>query len=353
MSVVGDRATVSTVTPMYNEEECVEEFVRRADLALQSLGRSYEIIVVSDGSKDSTESKLRQLAERYPALRAFCLARNMGQCAAIDAGIQQSRGKWVVVLDGDLQNRPEDIPTLIAHAEQGNDLVSGRRCGRPESTLFRMVPSRMANWLLRRVTGCPVRDMGGFKCLRGDLARSLRLRAGQHRLLPAMVWLRGGRVLEVDVNAAPRFGGKSHYGLNRTLDVLIDIVMLWFQSSFKSRPMYLFGRIALVLLAIDAIIMPVLLYQRLVHGIDMGTRPPFLIAVMLFLAALFVLASGFVLELLSDAYNASVQARGWIIRESIEGRRDESHQETTDREGPLAAHTPSAPLITAPRSPAS
>lgn len=303
---------------MHDEEACVEEFVRRTDAVLRTLGCAYEIIVVSDGSTDATESKLRQLVTHYPSVRAICLARNMGQCAAIDAGIQHSSGQWVVILDGDLQNRPEDIPMLLATAERGFDLVSGRRCGRGESAVLRRTPSRVANWLLRRVTGCPVKDMGGFKCLRGTLARSLRLRAGHHRLLPALVWQRGGSVTEIDVEAAPRFGGHSHYGLSRTLDVLIDIVMLWFHSSFKSRPMYLFGRIALVLLAIDAIIVPVLLYQRIAHGVDLGTRPPFMVAIMLFLAALLVLASGMMLELASDALNAAVGARGWMVRERIE-----------------------------------
>lgn len=351
---------MSTVTPMHNEEACVAEFVRRTDAVLSQIGCTYEIIVVDDGSTDATETCLRELALRYPSLRAIVLARNMGQCSALDAGIQHSRGERVVVLDGDLQNRPEDIPALLETAERGFDLVSALRLGRAESKMMRRVPSGIANWLLRRVTGCPVRDMGGFKCMHGDLARSLRLRAGQHRLLPALVWQRGGRVTEIPVHAAPRFAGKSHYGLNRTLDVLIDIVMLWFQSSFKSRPIYLFGRIALVLLAIDAIIMPILLYQRLVLGVDLGTRPPFLIAIMLFLSALFVLASGLVLELVSDTLSAANGSRGWVVREQISGVASSSDlHERASNPAPgarpsstwaSAAPAPTVP-ITSPRSP--
>jgi len=317
-----ERVTVSTVTPMHNEEECVAEFVRRTDAVLSRLGSSYEILVVSDGSTDRTESLLRALAQRTPALRVLCLARNMGQCAAIDAGIQHSRGDQVVILDGDLQNRPEDIPLLLEEARRGFDLVSGLRRGREESVFLRRVPSLVANWLLRRVTGCPVRDMGGFKCIRGDLARSLRLRAGQHRLLPALVWQRGGSVTEIDVEAAPRHGGRSHYGLSRTLDVLLDIVMLWFQSSFRSRPIYLFGRISIGITVVASIMLSVLLWQKFVDGVSMGTRPPFLISIMLYLASLFVLASGFVLELLSDALSAATRVRPWIVRERLGGPAD-------------------------------
>jgi len=324
MSPHADRVAISTVTPMHDEEACVEEFVHRVDAALRDLGRPYEIIVVSDGSTDRTEALLETLSTSTSALRAICLSRNMGQCSAIDAGIQESRGDLVVVLDGDLQHLPEEIPLLVRKADEGFDLVSGSRGQRVESLVLRRIPSRIANWLLRSVSGCPVRDMGGFKCLRGDLARSLRLRAGQHRLLPALIWQRGGSVGEVIVSAPPRFAGRSHYGLSRSLDVLLDIVMLWFQNSFKSRPLYLFGRIALVLLAIDAIIMPVLLWQKFVHDVPMGTRPPFLIAIMVFLSALFVLSSGFVLELLSDALNATSGVRPWVVRRRIGRGLDES-----------------------------
>lgn len=359
-----ERVSISTVTPMFDEEACVEEFVRRTDAVLSRLGRTYEIVVVSDGSTDRTESLLRELSLRYPALVGVCLARNLGQCSAIDAGIQHSRGDRVVILDGDLQNRPEDIPALVELADRGHDLVSGSRQNRGESLILRRIPSRIANWLLRRVTGCPVRDMGGFKCLRGDLARSLRLRAGQHRLLPALVWQRGGKVIEIEVEAAPRFGGRSHYGLSRTLDVLFDIVMLGFQSSFKSRPIYLFGRIALALLAIDAIIMPWLLWEKFFRNVPMGTRPPFLIAIMLFLAALFVLASGFVLELVSDTLSAASGVRPWIVRETIGAGAHArgadapssraAHDDSADPRERLAPRTGAAPgAVTSRRSPAS
>ena len=308
---------ISVVTPMHNEEACVEEFVRRTDAALGAMGRSYEIIVVSDGSTDRTEEIVRKLHEQHPALRGVFLARNGGQCTALYAGIQESRGDVVVVMDGDLQHLPEEIHLLVERMDDGTALVSGSRTGRTESLVLRRLPSRLANAMLRRVSGCPIRDMGGFKAIRGDVARALRLRPGHHRLLPALVWMRGGSVAEVFVSAPPRFAGQSHYGLGRSMDVLFDVVMLWFQGATRSRPMYLFGRVGLAVLALDALAGAWLLWEKLYRGEPLTERPMFFVVVMLFLAALFMLAMGFVLELLSDAVNGIGNGRPYVVRERL------------------------------------
>ena len=308
---------ISVVTPMHNEEACVEEFVRRTDAALGAMGRSYEIIVVSDGSTDRTEEMVRKLHEQHPALRGVFLARNGGQCTALYAGIQESRGDVVVVMDGDLQHLPEEIHLLVERMDDGTALVSGSRTGRTESLVLRRLPSRLANAMLRRVSGCPIRDMGGFKAIRGDVARALRLRPGHHRLLPALVWMRGGSVAEVFVSAPPRFAGQSHYGLGRSMDVLFDVVMLWFQGATRSRPMYLFGRVGLAVLALDALAGAWLLWEKLYRGEPLTERPMFFVVVMLFLAALFMLAMGFVLELLSDAVNGIGNGRPYVVRERL------------------------------------
>jgi glycosyltransferase involved in cell wall biosynthesis len=302
---------------MHNEEACVEEFVRRTDAALGALGRSYEIIVVSDGSTDRTEELVRKLRGPHPSLRGVFLARNGGQCTALYAGIQESRGDVVVVMDGDLQHLPEEIHLLVERMDDGTALVSGSRTGRTESLVLRRLPSRLANAMLRRVSGCPIRDMGGFKAIRGDVARALRLRPGHHRLLPALVWIRGGSVAEVFVSAPPRFAGQSHYGLGRSMDVLFDVIMLWFQGATRSRPMYLFGRVGLAVLALDALAGAWLLWEKLYRGEPLTERPMFFVVIMLFLASLFMLAMGFVLELLSDAVNGIGNSRPYVVRERL------------------------------------
>jgi len=311
---------ISVVAPVYNEELCIEEFMRRTDAALRATGLTHEIVIVSDGSTDATDRLLREGAARYPALRAVLLARNIGQCGALYAGIQHACGRVIVVTDGDLQHKPEDIIVLYTKLQEGFTLVSGNRAGRKESLLTKRIPSRIANWLLRQVTGCEIRDMGGFKALDGDMARSLRLRPGHHRLLPALVHMRGGSTAELWIECQERFAGKSHYGLSRSFDVIFDVLMLGFQASFKARPLYLFGRIGVMLLLVDCIVMPWLLWEKFAHGVDMGTRPPFLVAIMFFLSALFFLAMGFVLELLTDANNAIGASKPYVVRERIGGQ---------------------------------
>jgi glycosyltransferase involved in cell wall biosynthesis len=315
----GPAPEISVVTPMHDEEACVGEFVRRTAAALRAIGRPHEIIVVSDGSTDRTEGIVRSLCREHPALRGVFLARNGGQCTAMHAGIQESRGAVVVVMDGDLQHLPEEIHLLVARMDGGATLVSGTRGGRTESLVLRRLPSALANWMLRKVTGCPVRDMGGFKAIRGDMARSLRLRPGHHRLLPALVWMRGGSVDEVAVSAPPRFAGRSHYGIGRSLDVLFDVLMLWFQGAARSRPLYLFCRVGLVVLALDAAAGAWLLWEKLAHGQPLTERPMFFVAVMLFLAALFLVATGFVLELLSEAVTGIAGSRPYVVRERVGG----------------------------------
>ena len=320
MWVPGSTVVISVVTPMHNEESCVAEFVRRTNAALLAIDRTYEIIIVSDGSTDRTEAMIGDLCLEFPALRGVFLARNGGQCTAMYAGIQESCGDVVVVMDGDLQHAPEEIHRLVEAMDRGNALVSGSRQGRTESLMLRRAPSRLANWMLRRVSGCNVRDMGGFKAIQGDLARSLRLRPGHHRLLPAIVWMRGGAVEEVFVSAPPRFAGRSHYGIGRSLDVLFDVLMLWFQGATHSRPMYLFGRIGMVVLVVDVAAGSWLLWQRIFQAEPLTERPMFFVVVMLFFAALFMLAMGFVLELLSDAVSGIGGVRPYVIRKCVTGK---------------------------------
>jgi glycosyltransferase involved in cell wall biosynthesis len=315
---------VSIVVPMYNEEACVPEFYRRTAAVMGDLGEPWEIVAVSDGSTDGTNARLAALAAGDDHVRPRYLTRNTGQWAALSAGFRVARGAYVVVMDADLQNRPEDIPRLLAEACTGVDLVSGRRTGRTESALWRLLPSRAANAMLRATTGCPARDMGGFKVLRGDVARTLRLRAGQHRLLPALVHLRGGVVREIDVQADARFAGTSKYGLSRAVDVLFDIVMLWFQASFKARPIYLFGRISLATVAVAVAALVWIGVDRIVFGTAMTERPMFYVSMGAGLAAMMLLGFGFVLELLSDTHARVTGQDPYLVRDHPPGSPEDT-----------------------------
>lgn len=218
-------------------------------------------------------------------------------------------------MDGDLQHAPEDIHLLVEKINEGYDLVSGSRVNRSESRFFRLVPSLVANALLRQVTGCSIRDMGGFKCLRGDVARNLRLRAGQHRLLPTLVHLQGGRVGEIFVNAPPRFAGYSKYGLRRSLDVILDIVMLWFQRSLGSRPMHAIGQVSLGFVFLAMIFLAWAMFGKLAYGEPMLSRPAFFAGLSLGVLSVVMLFLAFVIDIVSDIWSLEAQQLSYVARE--------------------------------------
>ncbi len=311
---------VSIVTPMHNEELCVREFHRRMSAVLRGMGVSHEIILVNDGSTDKTPEIIRELSASDPNLVGVFLARNRGQCTAIFAGIQHSCGRYVVIMDGDLQHPPEEVPKLIEKIREGYDLVKGMRQKRQESLVLRRVPSLIANYLMRATSKCDIHDMGGLSIIKGEVARGMKLREGQHRLIPALVYGQGGAVCEVPTSAPPRFAGKSHYGIGRSVDVLFDIVLLWFQNSYKQRPVYLFGRISLWLFMVASLIMCWLLYGKLFLGEHMGTRPPFLGAVLLYLSSLGFMSTGLILELLVNTHDAVSGATPYKVREIVTSR---------------------------------
>ena len=309
-----DRPEITVVSPMFNEEACVAEFAARVTGALDRYGRPYEVILVSDGSTDRTEKIARGLCDANPRIRLVVLARNSGQWAAIDAGVRHARGAYVVVMDSDLQHDPDEIPRLVDEIRKGYALVSGARQRRRESWLSRRLPSLLANALLRKISGCPVRDMGGYQCLRVETARRLNLRPGQHRFIPALVYMMGGDVAEVPVSAPPRFAGRTHYSLLRALDVILDILMLWFQRSFRSRPLYLFGRIALALFGAAGGLMAWLLYDKFIHLEPMGTRPPFFASLVLAVTAMAFLFAGFFMEIYSQVTYGQDPAGRYAVR---------------------------------------
>lgn len=314
---VGSGIEVSIITPMHNEELCVREFHRRIKAALTGMGVSHEIILVNDGSTDGTPQIIRELSQTDSSLVGVFLARNRGQCTAIYAGIQHSRGRYVVIMDGDLQHPPEEVPLLVEKIREGYDLVKGMRQKRQESLVLRRVPSLVANYLMRATSRCDIHDMGGLSCIKGEVARGLKLREGQHRLIPALVYSQGGAVCEVPTSAPPRFAGKSHYGIGRSVDVLFDIVMLWFQNSFKQRPLYLFGRISLLLFLAASLTMCWLLYEKIFLDVHMGTRPPFLGAVLFYLASLGFMSTGLILEMLTNTLDAVSGAMPFKVREIV------------------------------------
>ncbi len=305
---------VSVVVPLHNEEGNLSELCRRLVSTLDAYGRPFELVLVDDGSDDSSPALLAALSAADPRLCVVTLARNSGQWAAVEAGLHASRGDHVVVMDADLQHAPEEVPLLVEKAREGWDLVSGWRRSRSESMLARRLPSLVANWLTRAATGCTVHDMGGFKCLRGEWARQLSLTPGSHRFLPALVHLRGGAVTEAPISAPPRARGHSHYGLRRLPEVALDIAALWFQAAYLGRPLHLLGKLAALLISAGAAVMAWLLYDKLGRGLPMGTRPPFTLAVLSILLGVQCLVLGFLADTLSRVHSAVTGHRPYHVK---------------------------------------
>jgi len=229
---------LSIVVPLYNEAESLPPLVEQLLAALRPLGRSFELVLVDDGSSDGTASMLRQLADQTPELVAVLLRRNYGQTPAMSAGFDASRGELIVTLDGDLQNDPADIPLLLERLEQGYDLVSGWRHQRQDPAMSRKLPSRVANRLIARVTGVRLHDYGcSLKAYRRELVGDMNLYGELHRFLPALAFIEGARISEVKVNHRARSYGTSKYGIDRTFRVLMDLLTVWFMKRFLTRPM--------------------------------------------------------------------------------------------------------------------
>lgn len=235
-----ERPRLSVVVPLYNEEESVGPLV---DAVRDALSDSWELVLVDDGSRDRTVERARNLASADPRVRLVRLARNYGQTPAMQAGFDQARGDIVVTMDGDLQNDPRDIPALVARLEEGYDLVAGYRERRQDVFLKRRLPSMIANWMIRKATGVPIRDNGcSLKAFRRPVVDQLHLYSDMHRFIPAVAAATAGaRITEMPVRHHARRFGQSKYGLSRIAKVLADLLVIVMIRSFRDRPLHLFA----------------------------------------------------------------------------------------------------------------
>ncbi|HEY6509718.1 MAG TPA: glycosyltransferase family 2 protein, partial [Vicinamibacterales bacterium] len=240
---------VSIVAPVYNEAATLAEFVTRLARATAELEARYnfEFVLVDDGSTDGSLKLARSLIQMEPRLRVVELRRNFGQTPALQAGLVAARGEVVVSMDSDLQHFPEDLSLFLDQVEAGFDLVCGWRHDRQEG-IVRRWPSRAANWMIRRVSGLSIHDVGTtFRAYRADLVQRLRLLGEQHRFVPVLASMAGARVTEVRIRNIERPSGRSNYGLGRTINVFLDILYLYFSRYYFTRPLKAFGKIGLLL----------------------------------------------------------------------------------------------------------
>ena len=296
---------VSIVVPIYNELENLPDLVERIHGAMATQPLSFELIAVDDGSSDGSAARLRELAQDRPWLRAVCLVRNYGQSAALQAGFDRVRGRYVVTLDADLQNEPQDIPLLLQRLETDPevDMVSGWRHQRQDKALSRRLPSMLANRLISRSTGVHLHDYGcALKAYRRPIIDRIRLYGELHRFIPSLAKEAGARITEVPVRHHARTRGVSKYGIDRTFRVILDLMLIVFFMRYRHRPLHAFGGMGLWL-ATPGLLMLAWLAGLKLLGHDVGGRPLLITGVMLLLMGLQLIVAGLVGEMLIRIYH--------------------------------------------------
>jgi glycosyltransferase involved in cell wall biosynthesis len=310
-----DPFELSIIVPVHDEEDNVESLVESLTRSLDEIGRTYEIIVVDDGSGDETYPRLVRLATANGRLKLVQLRRNYGQTAAMAAGFDCASGEVLIPMDGDLQNDPADIALLLEKVDEGYDVVSGWRRER-QDTLVRRLPSRVANWLIGRVTGVRLHDYGcTLKAYRAEVVRETRLYGEMHRFLPALAYQAGARIAEVPVRHHPRLSGRSKYGMGRTLKVLLDLLTVKFLSVWSTKPSYVFGGSGAVLCLLGVVFAAWTAYERLFNGVFVYRQPALLVAVFLFTIGFNLILLGLLAELIIRTYHESQSKPVYLIRE--------------------------------------
>lgn len=318
------RLDLSVVVPIYNEVDSIPQLLDAIQTSLLETGLSYEIICVDDGSSDRSAELLKEKAQTIPELRAILLRRNYGQTPAMAAGFHYARGQVIVTLDGDLQNDPVDIPRLLAKLDEGYDLVSGWREKRQDAALTRLLPSKIANWLIGKITGVKIHDYGcSLKAYRSELLADMNLYGELHRFLPALAFIEGARITEMPVGHHARRYGESKYGLGRTFRVAMDLLTVFFMKKFLTRPMHIFGYVGLLSWMAGFLLGLYLTFAKFALGERLEGRPLLILAVVLLLTGIQLFSIGLLGELLMRTYHESQGRPIYRVREIAEYRSRE------------------------------
>jgi glycosyltransferase involved in cell wall biosynthesis len=325
---------LSVVVPLYNEEGIVTRFHEVLDGVLAQVGRSYEVIMVNDGSTDNTLELLKQIAQKDPHVLVIDFNRNFGQTQALQAAFDRARGEIIIAMDGDLENDPTDIPMLLENLDEGYDLVNGWRQKRRDGLFLRAIPSKAANWLLRKVSGIPLQDFGStFKAYRRDIIKDLRLYGDMHRFIPAVCHRLGARIAEVPIKHIKRPAGVSKYGLGRTFRVSLDLITLRFLLVYLTRPLHFFGKPGLWSLGLGGGILLYGLIRKIVGAIQEGGwtqydlfdhhGPLMALGFLLVITAQLLLATGIIGEMLTRIYFEATEAPTYRVRATFGKRAEE------------------------------
>ena len=314
-----DTIALSIVLPVFDEAGALPGLHAELTQTLASLGKSYEIVAVDDGSRDESLTVLKQLAQNDPHLVVIALRRNFGQTAAFAAGFDHARGEVVITMDADGQNDPADIPRILSKLDEGCDIVSGWRQNRKEPLLSRKLPSIVANWLISHSTDVRLHDYGcSLKAYRSEVVKNVHLYGELHRFIPALASWMGVRVTEIPVNDRKRVYGKSKVGLDRTWRVMLDLLTVAFLLSYSARPMQLFGGIGLGAFGIGSLIGFYLVVEKFVFLESVRNRTPLILfAVLLIVIGVQLVTMGLLAELISRTYHETQNKPIYAVREVV------------------------------------
>ncbi|HEY2380546.1 MAG TPA: glycosyltransferase family 2 protein [Terriglobia bacterium] len=308
----------SIVIPLFNEEHSVRELYSRIVTVMREFDDPYQIIFIDDGSRDGTHRLASEICDGDSRVVLIRLRKNFGQTAALKAGFDFARGEVIISMDGDLQHDPAEIPAFIAKLEEGYDIVSGWRYERQDNWLMRRIPSRIANWLLAKLSGVELHDFGTtFKAYRQEAIKDLPLYGDSHRFIPALASWSGATIAEIPIKNINRQSGKSNYGISRTLTVFLDLISLKFLLDYSTKPLQFFGSWGLLSSGAGFAAGLFLLYEKFVQHLEIMKEhgPMLFAAVLLIVCGIQLISVGLIGEMLSRTYYESQRKPTYAVRE--------------------------------------
>ena len=309
---------LSVVVPLLNEQDNIGPLYEQVTQTLKDK-YNYEIIFVDDGSSDLSFEILADFQKKDNRIRVISFRKNFGQTAAMSAGFTYAKGKIIIAMDADLQNDPEDIPAMIDKLNEGFDVVSGWRKKRHDNAITRLLPSKIANWVISRITGVKLHDYGcTLKAYRREVLEETKLYGEMHRFIPALANWSGAKIAEMVVNHRPRTAGKTKYGLGRTLKVILDLITVKFLGSFSTKPIYIFGGLGLAT-GIGAIASGwYVIYQKVANDFAINRNPMLVLTAMLITTTIQFILMGLLAELLVRTYHESQNRPTYVIKQILE-----------------------------------
>ncbi len=306
---------VSFVVPVFNEQDNILTLCSKITSVMEKTPYLFEILLVNDGSTDESWTRIKEATESSDLVIGLDLATNYGQSSALSAGIDRASGEYIVTLDGDLQNDPEDVPMMLETLQERDcDVVSGERMNRKDAAVSRRFPSRMANFWIRLITGVKLRDYGcALRVFRQDVAKNLELYGELHRFIPVLAVMQGASNIQVPVRHHPRIHGKSKYGMNRTFRVISDLLLLVFFKRYKDRPIHLFGTLGILTFGAGVIIDLYFLVLKIL-GQDIWGKPLLLLGFMLTIGGIQIITIGIISEMIMRTYYESQNKKPYRIK---------------------------------------